>query len=158
MDDEPRTSVTIASNVCAGQYWASRITFESVNATEIVIAPTITSFFKFDLFSELERNGKAAAASNDPAIEASTSQRQGNCVSCIGLSSDQTGRLRGTDINNARTSSAMTGRVDHPADRAFFNTSKRAGANSISVISARMFIHHTLRFSGENVDRRKLSL
>src|SRR5215212_4498577 len=132
MDDEPRTSVTIASNLCTGKYWASRTTCESVNATEMVIAPTITSFFKFGFFSELERNGKAAAASNDPAIEKRTSQRQGNCVSCIGFSSDQTGRLRGTDINNARSISAMTGRVAQPADLTFFKTSNRAGANSIS--------------------------
>src|SRR5918993_4879397 len=106
MDSEPRTSVTIVSNLCGGKYTASRTTCESVNTTEIAIAPKRTIRF---LRPNSSNSGKPAAARIEPAIEVRTSQRQGNCVSCNGCSSFQTGRLRGTDMKRARAVNTKTG-------------------------------------------------
>src|SRR5215217_4785129 len=97
-------------------------------------------------------SSKPAAASIEPAIEIRTSQRHGNCVSCNGFNNIQIGRLSGRDMNNANKVSTTTGRRGRQR-----RESNNAGANNMSVINARMFIHHTLRLSGENVESRKLT-
>src|SRR5687768_8289328 len=146
------------SNFPGGKYCASRTTCESVNATEIAIAPKTTiRFARSRFFTDAARNGKPAAARSEPPIEITIVQRHGNWVSCNGLNSHQMGRLRGTDMNRANPVTAITGRTTRLSAAASLKKSNNAGANNSSVISTRMFIHQTLRLSGEKVENMKLS-
>src|SRR5688500_9321756 len=144
------------SNFPWGKYCASRTTCESVNATEIAIAPkTAIRFARSRFFTEDARNGKPAAARSEPPIEITIIQRHGNCVSCNGFSNHQMGRLRGTDMKTANAVSAITGRTTRLSAAASLKKSNNAGANNSNDISTRMFIHQTLRLSGENVEKMK---
>ena len=100
----------------------------------------------------------AAASSNGQTIEVIKSQRQGNWVSCSGLIRFQSGMDKGVAMKIVNASTAASALIAFPFsvwfrdDRQYNAT---AGQNIATVISKRMFIHHTLRESVEKLERIK---